>query len=166
MAEPEEPAQIKLMQRLVELSIQRTQLSEDRSRMSAERSEMSAQRSYMNAERTLSVWVRTALAMMVFGMAVNRFGLLLHKLPGASLPARLHPVELLDLLSFWCGVALVVLAVFMAATTGVRFLVYARDWRSRHAFPARHEPFLATSFALMVAVFGLLLLVIMLVFAE
>lgn len=166
MSEPEEPAQIKMMQRLVELSIQRTQLSEDRSRMSAERSEMSAERSYMNAERTLSVWVRTALAMMVFGMAVNRFGLLLHKVPGAGLPARMHPGELLDGLSFWCGVALVALAVLMATTTGLRFLAYARDWRSRHALPIRHEPYLATSFALMVTVFGLLLLVIMLVFGE
>lgn len=159
MSEPEESAQIKMMQRLVELS-------EDRSRMAAERSEMSEQRSYMNAERTLSVWVRTALAVMVFGIAVNRFGLLLDKLPGTSLPVRMHPSELLDALSIWCGVALVVLAVLMATTSGLRFLAYARDWRSQHTLPARHGPYLATSFALMVAMFGVLLLVIMLVFAE
>jgi hypothetical protein len=55
MPEKTEPEQITIMKRLVE---------------------MSAERSYMNAERTLAVWVRTALALMIFGIAVDRFGLL------------------------------------------------------------------------------------------
>jgi putative membrane protein len=135
-----------IMQRLVELSIERT-------RMSAERSEMSEARSYMNAERTLSVWVRTAMALMIFGIAIDRFGVLLRQAPGTAW-------------SDWGGVAMVALGVLMAVTTGLRFLAYALAWHRQHELPPHHGPFLAPFFALMVAVFGLALLVIMLIFTE
>lgn len=161
MTENDEPEQIKLMQRMVELSVQRTTMAADRSRMSAERSEMSAERSYMNAERTLSVWIRTALALMIFGIAIDRFGLLLHQLPGTT-TARIYSNDL----STWSGVALVGLGILMVLTTGVRFLAYARTYHRTHALPAHHGPFLAPFFALMVAVFGLALFVVMIVFAR
>ena len=61
---PEQPEQLVLMQRMVDLSVERTRLAE-------QRTEMSAERSYLNAERTLSVWIRTALAVMVVGIAVG-----------------------------------------------------------------------------------------------
>lgn len=80
MPETVEPEQIALMKRLVELSV--------------DRSQMSAERSYMNAERTLAVWIRTALALMVFGIAVARFGLLLRQMP-----ATLFGIALLVILS-------------------------------------------------------------------
>jgi putative membrane protein len=154
MPEPSADGQLELMQRLVELSIKRT-------RMSAERSEMSEARSYMNAERTLSVWVRTAMALMIFGIAIDRFGLLLRETPGLTAGARFS-----DAMSAWGGVALVTLGVLMVVATGLRFLAYALAWRRQHELPPHHGPFLAPFFALMVAVFGVALLVIMLIFTE
>lgn len=164
MPEKNESEQLELMQRMVDLSIERTQLavkrtemSAERSRMSAERSEMSAQRSYMNAERTLSVWVRTALALMVFGIAIDRFGLLLHELPPPH--GRFSP----NTLSTWGGAALVVFGVLMSLTTGARFLAYVAAYRRNHRIPVFHGPFLAPVFALLVALFGIALLLLLLV---
>ncbi|MGA7964543.1 MAG: DUF202 domain-containing protein [Gammaproteobacteria bacterium] len=141
-----EPEQIVLMKRLV--------------KMSADRSEMSAARNYMNAERTLSVWVRTALALMVFGIAMDRFGLLLHRLPNAS--NHLNP----NRLSTWGGAVLVALGVIVAVTTGIRFLTYAVAYRRNHQVPVHHGPFLGPFFALSTALFGLALLILLLFFTE
>lgn len=182
MAEQDQPEQIRLMKQLVDLSIERTELakernrmsaersemsadrsrmSEDRSRMSADRSEMSAERSYMNAERTLSVWVRTSLALMIFGIALDRFGLLVRE----RLPARLaHPHAYSNDLSNWTGAALVAFGVLMAVVTGVRFLAYSRTYQRSHKVPYHHVPFLAPMFALLAALFGIVLLLMMLVF--
>ena len=123
---------------------------------SVERSEMSQERSYQNAERTLSVWVRTALALMICGLAIDRFGLMLDGSPPPT-ARRL----LLDRISEWTSAALVLLGVVMVVTTGLRFLAYARVWQRRHELPAYHGPYLATFFAMMVALFGVMLLVIM-----
>lgn len=141
-----DPEQIALMKRMVDLSIQRT--------------EMSAERNYMNAERTLSVWVRTALALMVFGIAMDRFGLILRRMPSVS--RYLNP----DTLSTWGGVALVSLGMFIALTTGARFLAYVSAYRRNHAVPTRHGPFLGPFFALCVAIFGAALLVLLIVFTK
>lgn len=148
------------------MSEDRSRMSEDRSRMSAERSEMSEMRSYLNAERTLSVWVRTALSMMVFGIAIDRFGLLLRQIPIAQSAHDVASQGLLNTISFGCGAALVALSIFMSLTTGIRYLRYARTWRQRHQLPFHHGPYLATFFAFMVAVFGVALLTIMFLFAE
>lgn len=123
-------------------------------------------RSYHNAERTLSVWVRTALAMMVFDIAIDRFGLLLHRLPAGTPAIGRRSSAILNSLSTGCGIALVAMGILVTLTTGARFLVYARVWRGRHELPAHHGPYLAPFFSLMVAIFGAALLVIMLIFAE
>lgn len=157
MSEPDEPQQLVLMRRMVDLAIERTSLAVDRTRMSAQRSEMSAERSYMAAERTLSVWVRTALSLMVFGIAIDRFGLLLLRLPAPR--EGFNP----DMVSTWGGAGLVALGVLMVVTTGIRFRAYAGVYRHSHALPAHHGPFLAPAFALLVAIFGISLLVLLLV---
>lgn len=146
-----------------QMAIMRALLAQSklRTEMSAQRSEMSMQRSYMNAERTLSVWVRTALAMMIFGIAIDRFDLLIYKLPVAS--ANAH--ALLDLLSRWCGAALVAVGVLLAVVTGARFMAYAAQYRRQHQPPAFHGPWLAPAMAAMAAVFGFALLVLMCMFA-
>ncbi|MGN6312141.1 MAG: YidH family protein [Rhodanobacteraceae bacterium] len=161
MAEQPEPEQIALMKRVVELAEQQTTLAAKRTEQSAERSEQSAERSYMNAERTLSVWTRTALSLMIFGIAVDRFGLLLRHepWPHAGSPLLPNPLSTLG------GVILVALGVFMVGTCGVRYLLYARAWRKVHAWPPRHAPYLAFTFAVLVALFGIALLVVLLVFA-
>lgn len=149
------------------MSAERSEMSADRSKMSADRSEMSEARTYLNAERTLSVWVRTALSLMILGLAVDRFGLFLAQTPGTpSRTALPFGRPFLDALSTWAGLSLVALGVVMVVTTGSRFLAYARTWRKQHELPAYHGPYLATFFALMVALFGLLLLVPLVIFVT
>jgi putative membrane protein len=134
----EEPEQISLMRRLID---------------------MSAERTYLNAERTLSVWVRTALGLMILGLAVDRFRLFLFELPAASGRTALDS----NALSNWVGVALVALGVAMAVATGLRFLAYAAAYRRQYPLPLRHGPFLGPFFALMAAAFGVAVLVILLI---
>jgi putative membrane protein len=139
MPDAPEPEQIRLMKRLVE---------------------MSAERSYMNGERTLSVWIRTALGLMIFGIAVNRFGLMLRQIPLPQSHGHPSPHEL----SAWGGGALIGLGVLMALSTGTRFLVFAITYRRAHRLPAHHGPYLGPIFAALVALFGIALLVILTVF--
>lgn len=155
----DDPQQLVLMRRVVELALEQTRQSQlrseqsaQRSEMSAERSEMSAQRSYMNAERTLSVWIRTALAAMVVGIAVDRFGLTAPDRPG------LGP----DTASTWVGAALVAFGVLIAAAAGTRFRLYATAYLHSHVHPEHHGPFLATGIALIASLFGIALVVLLL----
>ncbi|HET7369719.1 MAG TPA: DUF202 domain-containing protein [Gammaproteobacteria bacterium] len=175
MPDNDQSEQLRLMRQMVDLAVERTEMarertkmsgnrsemSADRSRMSAQRSEYSAERSYQNAERTLSVWIRTSLALMIFGIAIDRFGLMLRGLPSLA-PAVRHPNEM----STYTGAALVAFGVLMAVTTGIRFLAYVSVWRRSHEFPPRHGPYLAPFFALVVALFGIVLLLLMLIFSP
>lgn len=153
--EKEEPEEIRLMKRLVEMSAERTKLS-------VERTEQSADRCYQNAERTLSVWTRTALALMVFGIAIDRFGLLLRKAPQHYTYAHLS----VDTLSHWGGAALIAFGILVSVTTGIRFLAYARVYRCEHRPPPHHGPYLAPAFSLLVAIFGIILLVVLFALTE
>lgn len=141
MPENNEPEQIKMMRRLVE---------------------MSAQRTYLNSERNLLVWIRTSLSLMIFGIAVDRFGLLLRRLPLP--PPGMHTGH--DILSASGGEALVALGMLMALISGFRYLTYARSYRRTHAWPYRHGPNFGFVSALLVAVFGVALLVIMFMFTD
>jgi uncharacterized membrane protein YidH (DUF202 family) len=184
--ENREPEQLRLIKRMVELveyqtrlSEKRTEMSADRSRMSAERSRMSAERSemsanrsrmssdrsemsehrsYLNAERTLSVWTRTALALMVAGIAVDRFALLLNHRIGNAAIGRPQP----HMLSTLGGAALVAFGTAMALACGIRYLAYALRWRRTHTPLPWHGPYLAFSFAMLTVAFGAGLLAAML----
>jgi uncharacterized membrane protein YidH (DUF202 family) len=149
MAEEHEAKQIEMMRQMVAFAEKQTTYSLDRS-------EMSEVRSYHNAERTLSVWVRTALALMICGLAIDRFGLMVDGSAGAARGM------LLDRVSTWTSIGLVLLGVVMVLATGLRFFAYARAWRRRHRLPPFHGPYLASFFAVMVAIFGIVLLAIML----
>lgn len=151
MAGEGESEQIEMMKQMVALAERQTA-------MSAERSEMSEVRSYHNAERTLSVWVRTALSLMIVGLAIDRFGLLVHGVAGAVSPGR---GTFLDMASSRAGDALVLLGTIMALAMGARFFAYARSWRRQHRLPAYHGPHLASFFTVAVAFFGIVLLAIM-----
>lgn len=146
MSDTPEPEQIGMMKRLVELALVQTQ--------------MSAERSYMNGERTLAVWTRTALGLMIFGIAVDRFGLVLRQIPLPQGGGHLNGNEL----STWGGGALIALGVLMAASCGLRFLAFAIAYRRIHQLPTHHGPWLGPVFAALVAVFGIALLVILSVF--
>jgi putative membrane protein len=125
--------------------------------MSADRSELSAERSYLNVERTLSVWIRTALALMVFGIAIDRFGLMLRELPAGTTRFNAHANHM----SNWSGAALVAFGVLMALIAGARFVAYWRVYRSSHKIPYHHNSVMAPLFALMTALFGIVLLILM-----
>jgi uncharacterized membrane protein YidH (DUF202 family) len=155
MVEERELKQVAMMKQMVALAEKQTDYS-------LQRSEMSEVRSYHNAERTLSVWVRTALSLMICGLAIDRFGLILDGSFGPSAYGPSPHALLLERVSMWTSIGLVLLGVVMVTATGLRFLAYARVWRRRHELPARHGPYLATFFAMMVALFGIVLLVIML----
>jgi putative membrane protein len=155
MPETPEPEQITLMRRLVEMSA-------ERSRMSAERSQMSAERTFMNAERTLAVWIRTALALMVFGIAIDRFGLLLRQMPLPQAHGHLSTNDL----SSWGGGVLIGLGVLMVVSSGVRFVVFSIAYRRVHRLPPHHGPYLGSIFAVLVALFGIALLVIQALFTA
>ncbi len=126
--------------------------------------ELSMQRSYMNTERTLATWTRTALGLMIFGIAVDRFGELMRHPPWhVSAHAAIWP----RLLSTGSGVALVALGTLMLLATGIRFLLYGLRWHRetrRHVW--YHTPWLAFSFAMGMAAMGIGLLVVMCVFRQ
>lgn len=142
--QPHESEQIRLTRQLVELAERRT--------------EQSAERNYQNTERTLSVWIRTALALMVFGIAIDRLGLILNRLPGQSHHASVYPAGL----SAICSIALVTLGVIVAVVSSARFYLYARTYARYYKIPPWHQPIIPSIFSILVAAFGFVLLVIML----
>lgn len=126
--------------------------------------ELSLQRSYMNTERTLAVWTRTALSLMIFGIAVDRFGLLMRHPPWhVEDTHQLLP----NSLSTLGGVVLVALGVLILLAAGFRFLAYGRAWyRANPLKVAYHTPWLAFTFTMLMAMFGIALLVVLCVFPQ
>ena len=126
--------------------------------------ELSLQRSYMNTERTLAVWTRTALSLMIFGIAVDRFGLLMRHPPWPVGDAR----QLLpNPLSTLGGVVLVSMGVLILLAASFRFLAYGLQWyRTNPRKVAYHSPWLAFSFAMLMAAFGIALTVVLCVFPQ
>lgn len=68
------------------------------------------------AERTLLAWNRTSLTLMGFGFVIERFGLFIHML----LP-RHEEVALQRGVSFWIGVAFIVLGAVIAKFSVVQY---------------------------------------------
>ena len=125
--------------------------------LSRERSQMSAERSYMNAERTLSVWIRTALGAMIFGLAIDRFGLMLHEIPGSEKLNLGHP----DILTYYAGFILVIYSMIIAFFSAIRYQLYCREYRKQFKIPQYHHAWLPTFYAYMAVLFGAGLLVLM-----
>jgi uncharacterized membrane protein YidH (DUF202 family) len=143
MPDDEIKTQIEGMKKLVELSQTRTN--------------QSAQRSYQNAERTLSVWVRTAIGAMIFGIAIDRLGLMAYEIPKDA-GAHFAPSDVPFML---IGVALMIYSVVMALTFGIRFLAYARDYKKQYSIPTFHNEWPPVISAFMVAIFGAIVLLFM-----
>ncbi|MGA9853474.1 MAG: hypothetical protein WBR15_11165 [Gammaproteobacteria bacterium] len=123
------------------------------------RSEMSAGRSYQNAERNLAIAIHTAAALMIFGLAVDRYGLILHRPPWLTTYHHLIP----DNLATWGGAALIVLGVFMSLILGLRYLPFVVTWHRNQNLSPGLAPFLAPIFALLVAIYGIALFIILFV---
>lgn len=148
---------LKIQKKLLEMSKDRTamskkrsEMSADRSKMSSDRSEMSAQRSYMNNERTLSVWVRTSLSAMIFGIAIDRYGLMI-------VGSTTHPDTLFGHMSTstsLIGAALILLSVLMALTAVWRFLIFIKRYKKEFSPPYNYNGWLPAIYAFMVVLFG------------
>ena len=77
-------------------------------------SDLNDPRVFFAAERTLMAWNRTGLTLMAFGFVLERFGLFMHMLrQNAGAAGR-------DL-SFWIGVAFIVLALLVMSFSVVQF---------------------------------------------
>lgn len=165
MAEEQNSEQLKLMRAMAalakertEMAKKRTEMSATRSKMSADRSEMSAQRTYMNTERTLSVWIRTALAAMIFGIAIDRLGLIFKGISDSTF----HFLFIQGTPAAITGAILVIFSMLMAVSATGRFMRFAWDFKKEHAFPMHHKPLLPVVYALMIVVFSGVLLTLML----
>lgn len=117
---------------------------------------------YMNVDRTLASWTRTALSLMVFGMLVDRFGLLLL----GNEPAHRGTLLAQNPLSTIGGLILVALGVFIALSAGFRHQAYRRIWAREYGHRGWRGPWLAFGFAMMSALAGAALFAILLVLRQ
>jgi putative membrane protein len=78
-------------------------------------SDLNDPRVFFAAERTLLAWNRTSLALMAFGFVIERFGLFV-----AILMPK-HALPLQRGLSFWTGLAFVLLGAAVAAYSTIQF---------------------------------------------
>lgn len=147
----------KMAKEQIVMAKQRNEMSAERSKMSLDRSEMSAQRSYMNNERTLSVWVRTALSAMIFGIAIDRFGLMIE-----GISSHREPVfSMMNLSTTVVGAALMILSVLMALSAVWRFLLFNKSYKKEYKPPYNYNAWLPAIYAFMVAIFGMGMFVFM-----
>lgn len=117
---------------------------------------------YMNVDRTLATWTRTALALMVFGIAMDRFGLLLLSPHPIHVGTRLAP----NPLSSIGGIILIALGVFIALSAALRHRAHAITWSRQYGRDATFGPWLAFPFAMMVTALGIGMLTALLVFVK
>lgn len=101
------------------------------------------------AERTLLAWNRSALALMGFGFLIERFGLVVHTVFEAGQPLERG-------LSFWVGIAFVVLGSASAAYA-TRQYRRVLDSLPDAAIPMGYQPRSAEIFNYAVALLGVAL---------
>lgn len=112
---------------------------------------------YLAAERTLSAWIRTALSLMALGFVIDRFGLILHRLPSVPGQNTLYP----RMLSTWGGSVLVGMGVLMALGAGIRYLHFARGFHRERTTRTGRSLYIGGLFALLLALFGIVLIVLL-----
>ena len=78
-------------------------------------SDLNDPRVFFAAERTLLAWNRTSLALMAFGFVIERFGLFI------TILIPNHNTPLQRGLSFWTGIAVVLLGAVVAAYSTVQY---------------------------------------------
>lgn len=117
---------------------------------------------YMNVDRTLATWTRTALTLIVFGTVVDRYGLLLLRPAFTHLGTRLAP----NPVSSAGGIFLVAIGVVIVVTAAIRHQACKSAWIREHGWDKSFGPWLAFPFAVMVAVLGVAVLVLLFVFMR
>ncbi|HEX5960236.1 MAG TPA: DUF202 domain-containing protein [Rhodanobacteraceae bacterium] len=117
---------------------------------------------YMNVDRTLATWTRTALTLIVFGTVVDRYGLLLMHPHFGHVGTLLAP----NPVSSIGGIFLVAIGAFIAASAAIRHQAYKGSWIGTHGHDESFGPWLAFPFAVMVAMLGIAILALLLVFEQ
>ncbi len=78
-------------------------------------SDLNDPRVFFAAERTLLAWNRTSLSLMAFGFVIERFGLFVYII----LPQHTAPLQ--RGISFWTGLAFVLLGAWVAAYSTIQY---------------------------------------------
>ncbi len=119
--------------------------------------ELSRKLVFLAAERTLSAWIRTALSLMALGFVIDRFGLILHRMPSEVGTSSLYP----RMLSTWGGSLLVGMGVLMALAAGIRYLHFAMAYRRQRSTVLGPSLHVGALFSLGLALFGMALIVLL-----
>ncbi len=115
-------------------------------------SDLNDPRVFFAAERTLLAWNRTSLSLMAFGFVIERFGLFVAILmPQHSMPLQRG-------ISFWTGLAFVLLGVFAAIFSIVQYRKVLRGLKPVE-IPEGYRTDLGVLSNLFVAALGLVLTV-------
>lgn len=117
---------------------------------------------YMNVDRTLATWTRTALTLIVFGLVVDRYGILLLRPHLEHVGTRLAPNPMSSL----AGMLLIAIGAFIATSATIRHQRYMAAWNRTYGRDRSFGPWLALPFAIGVAVFGIATLAILLAFVQ
>ena len=113
-------------------------------------SELNDPRVFFAAERTLLAWNRTSLTLMAFGFVIERFGLFLHLLA----PTPGTPFE--RGVSFWVGIAFILLGAYSAVTATVQYRIVLKTLKPIE-IPDGYSANSGTIVNLLVALLGLAL---------
>ena len=106
-------------------------------------------RVFFAAERTLLAWNRTGLTLMAFGFVIERFGLFMHLLQlkqGGRLLERG--------ISFWVGIAFLLLGAFVSAFAAVQFRKVLKTLKPVE-IPENYSPNVGVLTNLVVALLGI-----------
>jgi len=114
-------------------------------------SDLNDPRVFFAAERTLMAWNRTGLTLMAFGFVLERFGLFMHVL-------RQDPSHAGRDLSFWIGIAFIVLALLVIGFSIVQFRRVLASLKPAE-IPARYCTWAGIAMNLSVVLLGIALLV-------
>ncbi|BCK88779.1 hypothetical protein MIZ01_2585 [Sideroxyarcus emersonii] len=113
-------------------------------------SDLNDPRVFFAAERTLLAWNRTSLSLMAFGFVIERFGLFV------SILMPQHSMPLQRGISFWTGLAFVLLGVFVALFSTVQYQKVLRTLKPAEIPQGyRTDPGIITN--LLVAALGIIL---------
>ena len=119
--------------------------------------ELSRRLVYLAAERTLTSWIRTALSLMALGFVIDRFELVLDLMPGASTHAQTYAHGQWS----WSGSALIGMGVAMALGAGVRYLCFEVAYYRKGSTRVGHGIGIGAAFAMLLALFGVALIVLL-----